>query len=71
MALAVALVHQDLQYIFVYNDCFLKKRTGTAVLVDVAMKYLYLCQLLRPPYEIHKMINLPAAVKIFKDKLKN
>ena len=30
-----------------------------------------LCQLPRPPYEIHKMIYLPASVKIFKNKLKN
>ena len=32
---------------------------------------LDLCQLPRPPFEIHKMINLPASVKIFKNKLKN
>ena len=32
---------------------------------------LDLCQLPRPPYEIHKMINLPASVKIFKNKLRN
>ena len=32
---------------------------------------LDLCQLPRPPYEIHKMINLPASVTIFKNKLKN
>ena len=32
---------------------------------------LDLCQLPRPPFEIHKMINLPAPVKIFKYKLKN
>ena len=30
---------------------------------------LDLCQLPRPPFEIHKMINLPASVKIFKNKL--
>ena len=32
---------------------------------------LDLCQLPHPPFEIHKMINLPASVKIFKNKLKN
>ena len=32
---------------------------------------LDLCQLPRPPFEIRKMINLPASVKIFKNKLKN
>ena len=32
---------------------------------------LDLCQLPRPPYEIHKTINLPASVTIFKNKLKN
>ena len=32
---------------------------------------LDLCQLTRSPNEIHKMINLPASVKIFKNKLKN
>ena len=32
---------------------------------------LDLCQLPRPLFEIHKMINLPASVKIFKNKLKN
>ena len=29
-----------------------------------------MCQLPRPPYEIHKMINLPVSVKITKNKLK-
>ena len=32
---------------------------------------LGLCQLPRPPDEIHKVIYLPASVKIFKNKLKN
>ena len=32
---------------------------------------LDLCQLSCPLYEIHKMINLPASVKIFKNKLKS
>ena len=32
---------------------------------------LDLCQLPRPLCEIHKMINLPASVKIFKNKLRN
>ena len=32
---------------------------------------LDLCQLPRPLFEIHKMINLPASVKIFKNELKN
>ena len=32
---------------------------------------LDLCQLPLPPYENHKKINLPAFVKIFKNKLKN
>ena len=32
---------------------------------------LDLCQLPRPPFEIHKMINLLASIKIFKNKLKN
>ena len=32
---------------------------------------LDLCQLPRPLFEIRKMINLPASVKIFKNKLKN
>ena len=32
---------------------------------------LDLCQLPRLLFEIHKMINLPASVKIFKNKLKN
>ena len=31
---------------------------------------LDMCQLPRSPFEIHKMINLPASVKIFKNKLK-
>ena len=31
---------------------------------------LDLCQLPCPPYEIHKMIYLPASVKDFKSKLK-
>ena len=30
-----------------------------------------MCQLPRPLFEIHKMINLLASVKIFKNKLKN
>ena len=43
------------------------------VMLDKASKTetLDLCQLPRPPFEIHKMINLPASVKIFKNKLKN
>ena len=32
---------------------------------------LDLCQLPRPLFEIHKMINLTASVKIFKNKLRN
>ena len=32
---------------------------------------LDLCQLPRPLVEIQKMINLPASVKIFKNKLRN
>ena len=34
-------------------------------------KTVDLCQLPRPLFEINKMINLPASVKIFKNKVKN
>ena len=48
-------------YLGVFNAIVLynASKTGT----------LDLCQLPRPPHEIHKKINLPASVKISKIKL--
>ena len=54
-----------IHYIYTVNFTILSK-TAKASKTET----LDLCQLTHPPDEIHKMINLPASVKIFKSKLK-
>ena len=71
--------------IYIYTSCILYRYTKNTNKLYKQVAYyiqqifhkasktetLDLCQLPRPPNEIHKMINLPASVKIFKNKLKN
>ena len=51
--------------LLIVSQCTYDKASKTVTL-DMCQ-----CQLPRPPYEIHKMMNLPASVTIFKNKLKN
>ena len=61
IAMADVSLVQKIRGVFIFSDCDQASKTET----------LDLCQLPCPLFEIHKMINLPASVKIFKNKLKN